>query len=129
MIVLELPYPPSVNHYWTHTRRGTFISAKGMAYRQEVQFVLRRAKIFKPLEGMLELKLKLLPPDKRKRDIDNVLKAILDSLAKGGLMRDDNQVKRLGVEMMEKMDAQGMVIMLAQQIDPHETITTRSSQV
>ena len=40
----------------------------------------------------------LYPPDRRARDIDNVLKAILDGLVKGGALTSDHLVTRLEIE-------------------------------
>lgn len=100
-VSLSLPWPPSVNHYWVHSRNGTFISKKGVAFREEAAVALRQAKVHEPMEGYLRMAVYLFPPDRRKRDIDNVLKALLDALQYGGLMEDDNQVSRIEVEMME----------------------------
>lgn len=119
MIALELPWPPSVNHYWVHTRRGVFIAAKGIGYRMATKVALREAKFFKPYTGPLAISLKLFPPDRRKRDIDNGLKCILDSLVTAGLMLDDSQVKRLEIEMMDEMA--NAVEVYVKQIDSHET--------
>jgi crossover junction endodeoxyribonuclease RusA len=38
------------------------------------------------------------PPDRRRRDIDNLQKALLDALAHGGAYYDDSQISRLTVE-------------------------------
>ena len=35
------------------------------------------------------------PPDRRKRDLDNILKAILDALVYGGVIKDDYQVEEI----------------------------------
>lgn len=43
-------------------------------------------------DAPVSLDILVFPPDKRKRDIDNVLKPILDSLAKAGVYDDDSQV-------------------------------------
>ena len=43
-------------------------------------------------------RLTVCPPDHRRRDLDNVQKALLDALAKGGAYRDDSQIDRLQVE-------------------------------
>ena len=38
------------------------------------------------------------PPDNRRRDIDNVQKALLDALQHGGAYADDSQIVRLSIE-------------------------------
>ena len=103
IVPLELPWPPSVNNYWIHRGRGTFISDAGIMFIKSVKVAIVQAKLYKPMLGKLHVSIKLFPPDKRRRDIDNVLKSILDALTKGGLMEDDSQVKRLDVEMLESL--------------------------
>jgi crossover junction endodeoxyribonuclease RusA len=100
-VSLELPWPPSVNNYWIHRGRGTFISDRGLSFIKSVKVAIVQAKIYKPMLGKLHVSIKLFPPDKRRRDIDNVLKSILDALTKGGLTVDDSQVKKLDIEMTE----------------------------
>lgn len=101
-LTLELPWPPSINHYWCFTRRGTFISKRGLAFRQEVTARLRAAGVFKPITAPLRLDIACYPPDRRRRDLDNILKSLFDALQHGGLMLDDNQVKRFSIEMLEE---------------------------
>ena len=43
------------------------------------------------------MEIALYPPDRRKRDIDNVLKPTLDALQKAGVYKDDSQIVRLNV--------------------------------
>jgi len=38
------------------------------------------------------------PPDSRRRDLDNVQKALLDALGRGGAYLDDSQIVRLVAE-------------------------------
>lgn len=91
---LVLPYPPSVNHYWRHARGRHYVSDEGKAYRKAVADVAPRRK----LTGRLEVVIDVLPPDRRKRDLDNVLKALLDALAHAGTYEDDSQIDCLLVE-------------------------------
>lgn len=95
----RLPYPPTVNHYWRHTSRGTFIDDEGAAYRQTVWLNLLASGKPQPLIGPLGVSLTFHPPDQRVRDLDNVLKAPLDALAAGGVYGDDHQIKRITATM------------------------------
>jgi crossover junction endodeoxyribonuclease RusA len=86
-----LPYPPTINTYWRKFRDHMVISKKGRAFRTAVCLALMRAGI-RPLEGDLTVKIRLYPPDRRKRDIDNIQKPLLDALEKGHAYLDDSQV-------------------------------------
>jgi len=50
-----------------------------------------------PLAGSLAVDVEIHPPDRRRRDIDNVLKALLDALQHGGAYHDDNQIVGLSI--------------------------------
>ncbi|KAA1258115.1 Crossover junction endodeoxyribonuclease RusA [Rubripirellula obstinata] len=97
MLKLKLPYPPTINHYWRHVGQRVLISKKGREYRAAVSVYLRNKRI-ETLEGPLSVDIELHMPDRRRRDIDNVLKAMLDSLQWGGAFLDDSQVMRLAIE-------------------------------
>ena len=105
-IVLELPWPPSVNHYWRSVLVGehvrNLISAKGRAYKRDVgQAILAqtigRQRKHNPFMGHVYVVLTLYPPDRRQRDIDNSIKAVLDALTSAKVWRDDSQVDELHV--------------------------------
>jgi crossover junction endodeoxyribonuclease RusA len=76
------------------------VSKKGQAFRSAVCLTLMRARV-RPLEGPLLMKIRLYPPDKRKRDIDNIQKPLLDALEKGGAFYNDCQIKLLTTMMCE----------------------------
>lgn len=94
MITIELPYPPSVNHYWRRVGTRTLISRGGRAFRQAVCAILA-AQGVRPLAGPLEVLIDLYPPDRRRRDADNTQKALLDALQHGGAYLDDSQIIHL----------------------------------
>jgi crossover junction endodeoxyribonuclease RusA len=54
-----------------------------------------------PLEGRLAVHIALFPPDKRKRDVDNVLKSLLDACEHAGCYENDNQIDELHVIRQE----------------------------
>jgi crossover junction endodeoxyribonuclease RusA len=92
-----LPYPPSANKYWYHTKRGEVLTEKARAFRHDVWGIVNEAGASKAT-GRLEVSITLTMPDNRKRDIDNVLKALLDALQHAGAYADDNQIDLLSVQ-------------------------------
>jgi len=100
-MTLNLPYPPSINHYYIRARQGRiYIGKAGLEYRGAVGFALDLLDE-KTLTGLISLNIVLHPPDKRKRDIDNVLKALLDALQHGGAFVDDSQIWMLTIVKAE----------------------------
>lgn len=92
---LVLPYPPSVNHYYRNVSGRTLISAAGRAYRVRVavEMSLQRPKPIRgPMRGRLRLEIEISPPDRRRRDLDNTIKAVQDSCQHAGLYLDDSQI-------------------------------------
>ncbi len=114
---LELPYPPSINHYYFTDRRGRrLIKAPGKAYQKAVCWLVREAKADLKLPQRLHVTIKLWMPDRRKRDIDNVQKPILDALQKAEVYLDDCQIDVLHVERMG-IDKPGKVLVNITQIE------------
>ena len=104
MLELELPHPPSVNHYWRRVGARTLISRGGRAFREAVCSILA-AQGIRPIAGPLVVEVTIHPPDKRRRDIDNIQKALLDALQHGGAYGDDSQIVRLTIEKAEPLDS------------------------
>lgn len=94
-MTLTLPWPPSVNHYWLRNRNGSVrVSGAGVAFRLQVMSLYRGP----TMTGRLAVVVDLYPPDKRRRDIDNVGgKALLDALAHAGVYADDSQIDDLHI--------------------------------
>jgi len=97
---LELPWPPSVNHYWRYVVRGkrivVHISKEGQSYRRNVEAALFGNKI-DTFEGPLRITIVLRPPDRRRRDLDNCLKALLDAMEHCRVFLNDSQVWQLSI--------------------------------
>jgi len=95
-ISLELPFPPSVNHYWGQRGKARFITKRGMDFRCAVVEECIRQGI-SAIDGRLAVHIALFPPDKRKRDVDNILKALLDACEHAGCYESDSQIDELHV--------------------------------
>jgi Holliday junction resolvase RusA-like endonuclease len=109
MFEIELPYPPSINHYWRRVGPRTLISREGRRFRQRVVAILA-ALACEPLRGPLAVEVEVHPPDNRRRDIDNVQKALLDALQHGGAYADDSQIVRLAIEKREPVEGGKTVV-------------------
>lgn len=107
-LLIELPWPPSVNHYYRRVGHRTLISREGRKYRDEICAILRDLR-FRPLNGELAMTIDAYPPDKRRRDADNILKSLLDALQHAGAYHDDSQIKRLSVELLTPHRPRGKV--------------------
>lgn len=96
-ISLVLPWPPSVNRYWRHVGSKVLISRQGRQYRLDVAASVLAAGPRKPLSGRLAVEYLLWMPDRIRRDLDNVLKALNDALKHVALIEDDSQFDRITV--------------------------------
>lgn len=98
MIQLTLPPPPSINHYYRAVRGRIFINKHGLEYREVVNRVVHRLNPnAKPLRKRLTVAIRYCPADRRRRDLDNVLKPLLDALQKAGVFKDDEQIDDLRI--------------------------------
>ncbi len=101
MINVRLNWPPTVNTYTTVVRNRKILSARGRTYKQQGILCLVDQHTPKGLMGRLEVCIEAYPPDRRKRDIDNLLKAILDVLGDYGVYADDSQIDVLRIRRRE----------------------------
>lgn len=93
MIRLVLPFPPSVNHYWRHKGRGVFLSREARQFRADCKAAIGRG--VTPLCDPCTVTIEYYPPNRRLRDLDNLLKATLDAITHCGVWMDDRQVQEL----------------------------------
>jgi len=92
----DLPFPPTLNDYYGCNRHGgKRIKNAGLDYRIKVHNVVREQDIRLKLEDKLHVTVILHMPDKRRRDLDNYMKALLDSCTESKVWLDDSQIDRL----------------------------------
>ncbi len=115
--VITLPWPPTTNSYWRSPSAGVvLVSERGRAYRKTVGWtLLEQGTPRTPLTGRLAVSIEAKPPDRRVRDLDNLLKSLLDSLAHAQVYIDDSQIDRLTVWRGEVVE-RGEVIVTVQEL-------------
>jgi crossover junction endodeoxyribonuclease RusA len=98
-ISLLMPWPPSLNRYYRTVQGRILVSKDGRDYRaQAVGAVREQIGCHKAIDGRVSVDIFAAPPDKRRRDLDNLLKGMLDALTHAGVWLDDSQVDRLMIE-------------------------------
>lgn len=94
---VTLPWPPSVNHLYAVSRGRKVMSEQGRAYQEAVGAACALQKC-NHVTGFIEATIYCHPDNERKFDLDNLLKATLDSLQKAGLYRDDCQINSITIK-------------------------------
>jgi len=98
-------WPPSTNAIWRHGRK-VYLTTEAKRFRQQVEHETQWARAMKEMpnvafSGKLQVSLEFYPPNRRRRDLDNLLKSVLDAMTHAGVWLDDSQIKNLCVEMKE----------------------------
>lgn len=112
-VVLELPWPPSLNRYWRRAGTHMHISNEGRSYRQAVAWAARLHCSFGRQRVAVEIQ--AFPPDSRRRDLDNTLKVVCDGLQAGRLIEDDSQIDDLRIVRGPMRKGEGAILVTVSQ--------------
>lgn len=96
LATIKLPYPPSLNRYYAPFRGRPTITPVGRAYRQRVTEILTPQ--FEHIDNYateLQVWVEVMLPDRRRRDLDNLNKALLDAITHSGVWEDDSLIHDL----------------------------------
>lgn len=90
-----LPFPPSANNLFVNNRKtgGRFVAPRYTSWRQEAGWSLK-AQNPQKTTGKVHVSIIAIKPDKAKRDIDNIAKAINDLLVEHGVIEDDSLIEK-----------------------------------
>ena len=105
MIQVTLPYPPSVNGIWRHAGKKSYLTAKAKDWKLSAAWAVKAALLSgsKPVMGPFNVHLEVGRPDKRKRDLDNLIKVVLDSVKDGGAIRDDSDAQSIHAQWVDDL--------------------------
>jgi crossover junction endodeoxyribonuclease RusA len=96
-VFLYLPWPPTVNSYYGFTRGVKYVRKEGRAFRERCEKDLMEQVGRLAIGTRINLEVVLYPPDGRRRDLDNHMKALLDACTIAGLWEDDSLIDQLTV--------------------------------
>jgi crossover junction endodeoxyribonuclease RusA len=120
-----MPWPPSVNGYWRSIIRGhgkaarptQILSEKGREYRVKAAMALVEQRVVAKFAGPVSVTERFYPPDRRRRDMDNHIKAYRDALSHYGLWGDDSQVVEQHGYMCERDKDNPRIEIVIKQLD------------
>ena len=115
---LTLPFPPPVNGLYRNTkdRGGRAKTAKYKAWQFDAGASLaiqRRSHVGGRVAGPVHLAFVFGRPDKRKRDLDNLLKAPIDLLVAQGVIDDDRDVHCIVARWSDEIEGVEIVVSTA----------------
>jgi crossover junction endodeoxyribonuclease RusA len=96
VVELWLPFPPSANRLWRTGSGRVFKSAEYSGWLIEAAVEARKQK-FNKFIGAYKLSMTAARPDKRKRDLDNLIKPVSDLLASIGAIENDSQAEQINL--------------------------------
>lgn len=96
-MTLTLPWPPTTNHLHTVVRGRKILSAKGREYRGAVLAACLEQSAPRLGQARVRVSVIAYPPDRRRRDLDNLHKGILDALTFACIFDDDSQIDELSI--------------------------------
>lgn len=111
-IVLELPLPPSTNHRYVRRRDGRVaLTQEARSYDVVVYAALGPRRPVVPRNVPLVIEVNVVVDHRRRRDLDNVLKQLLDSLGRC-LGFDDAWVVEIVATKRVERGGEGVVVTL-----------------
>lgn len=98
MIRLELPLAPSTNRLWKVGRGGRmYKSPEYTVWLEEAGWMVRE-QTNNQILGEYIIHISASKPDKRKRDLDNLLKSTSDLLVRMKVIEDDSNCRAIAAE-------------------------------
>jgi crossover junction endodeoxyribonuclease RusA len=96
-VMLSLPFPCSVNTMFPDRGGKRVPSPKYRAWRDEAGWRIKMQHAAR-IPGYVTVRIALVAPDRRRRDLDNYAKGVLDSLVTHGVIDDDSSIRRLSLD-------------------------------
>lgn len=90
--MIQLPMPPSNNQLHAYSRKtGVYLTKAYREWKKAAGWALLSQRI-RPMRGEIDVTIRAVRPDKRRRDVANLEKAIGDLLVAHGIIEDDSKI-------------------------------------
>tara|TARA_R110001632_G_scaffold179275_2_gene299142 strand:+ start:175 stop:549 length:375 start_codon:yes stop_codon:yes gene_type:complete len=111
-ILIELPFPPSVNSAYGRSKSSVFLNKKSKEYKQKARVSIRkeiRKHGYKKIDFLCRVKIVAFEPAHHVPDIDNIKKILYDSITSASLWEDDRLIKSESVDFQRNEHIRGKV--------------------
>jgi Holliday junction resolvase RusA-like endonuclease len=109
-VSLDLPFPPSVNRLWRSTKDGKhYRSPRYQTWFQAAGLEINRQRPGR-VSGQFSVLLQLGRPDRRSRDLDNLMKPVLDLLQHHGVIDNDSLAQHVSVHWSDTIKGAHVVV-------------------
>ena len=106
-----LPFPPSVNGLYTNVPgKGRVRTAAYRRWATAAGWEINRVRRGEPIIGPVSIGIDVRRKDRRKRDLDNLAKGVIDLLVKMGVIADDRQVDELHMRWVDHANFEGALV-------------------
>lgn len=118
MLEVTLPLPPSLNHQYHRLHGRVVLTGQARTYRDEAAWLVRAAADRQPgVASRLRVIVRFRFGDRRRRDLDNPLKLLLDAVCTG-LGVDDSQIDELHVYRGYDLTSPGVMVRVLWDMPP-----------
>lgn len=101
-IKLTMDLPPSVNRLWrVGANKKMYRSPEYQSWRNVVMWQLSIQAKFVQVDTPYKLTIRAVRPDKRKRDLDNIIKALSDILESAGIVKNDSLAHHIDIAWID----------------------------
>lgn len=109
MISLTLPFPPSSNRLWRAVNGRNIVSKPYRAWKAEAHTAIRK-QVWGTLDCGYALTLEADRPDRRRRDLANLEKAVSDALVSANVITDDCNAEQITLRWTDRKPGKGAAV-------------------
>lgn len=110
-VTLQLPLPPSANRLWVRAQKGMRRSDEYTAWLLEAGWTAKTQHPGK-VDGPFKVSIHATRPDKRRRDLDNIIKPTLDLMQHPAIVEDDSDCEQVSARWVTA--GEGVTIIIEQ---------------
>jgi crossover junction endodeoxyribonuclease RusA len=104
----RMPFPPTLNHLFVNLKSGGRAKSKDYAKWEKLADTYGLLTPRVQFEGPVRVEYVFHRPDKRRRDVANLEKAVSDTLQRWGIVADDCQIEHLTLRWASSIGSDGV---------------------